>query len=250
MISNRMAQKVMVPLVLIAVGQADAAGTHSHAAQEAHVHGIAELTIAIEGNEVEMMLVSPAANILGFEHKPKTPEQNARITSASETLGSYGSVISFTGAACSPVEQDVYMPFESEHVAHSDETDEHDHHDHDHEHHDADHHRKEHDHEEHDPHEDHHGHHDEHKDHDEHHKHHEDDDDHHEHDHKHEESHETHSEVNAVYRLSCKSVKALDAKVNIFDHFPAVEKLQVQWIKGSSQGATQLSNKQRSFEIR
>ena len=46
---------------------------------DAHVHGEAELTIAFEGQRIEMQLVSPAANIFGFEHAPKNDEQNEQV---------------------------------------------------------------------------------------------------------------------------------------------------------------------------
>ncbi|MGM0571009.1 ZrgA family zinc uptake protein [Marinobacter sp.] len=43
--------------------------------QSAHVHGAAQLQVAIEDNTAELILRSPAANLLGFEHAPRGPEQ-------------------------------------------------------------------------------------------------------------------------------------------------------------------------------
>lgn len=40
-----------------------------------HQHGHAELQLAINGNEVDLLLISPAGNLLGFEHHPRTSEQ-------------------------------------------------------------------------------------------------------------------------------------------------------------------------------
>jgi len=37
-------------------------------ADEAHEHGKAELTLAIEGKLVEVSVHSPAVNLVGFEH--------------------------------------------------------------------------------------------------------------------------------------------------------------------------------------
>ncbi len=46
---------------------ADPIQTESHGA---HEHGVAEMTLATEANQLELMLVSPVANLLGFEHAP------------------------------------------------------------------------------------------------------------------------------------------------------------------------------------
>ena len=51
-----------------------------------HVHGKAELNIAIEGADVEMLFDSPAMNILGFEHKPSTEHDKQTLTSAIKVL--------------------------------------------------------------------------------------------------------------------------------------------------------------------
>lgn len=57
---------------------------HHH--QSAHVHGEAKLQVAIEGQTAELILQSPAANLLGFEHAPKTAEQDAAMADAREWL--------------------------------------------------------------------------------------------------------------------------------------------------------------------
>ena len=40
-----------------------------------HVHGEAQLTFVLDGNEAELALVTAAGNILGFEHTATTPEE-------------------------------------------------------------------------------------------------------------------------------------------------------------------------------
>lgn len=47
-------------------------------AGEAHVHGHASLGVAIEGQEVTIELDSPADNLLGFEHAPKSAAEQKR----------------------------------------------------------------------------------------------------------------------------------------------------------------------------
>jgi hypothetical protein len=56
---------------------------HQHGA---HIHGIADLNIAIEGSELYVEFLSPAANIVGFEHSPRTEEQKAAVQQAIDTL--------------------------------------------------------------------------------------------------------------------------------------------------------------------
>lgn len=80
--------------------------------QRAHVHGAAQLQVAIEDTTAELILRSPAANLLGFEHAPRGPEQekvrqdalqwletNALIqTSADDCTVSAGSIHQMGGA--------------------------------------------------------------------------------------------------------------------------------------------------------
>lgn len=56
---------------------------HAHAHQEeAHVHGLAELHIAIEGNALLMQLHTPAYNLIGFEHQPTTESEKQQLAQA------------------------------------------------------------------------------------------------------------------------------------------------------------------------
>ena len=48
---------------------------HHH---KAHVHGVAHLNVALEDNELYIEFISPAANIVGFEHQPKTEKTKRR----------------------------------------------------------------------------------------------------------------------------------------------------------------------------
>lgn len=59
---------------------------HGHHHQQAHVHGEAKLQVAVEGRTAELILQSPAANLLGFEHKPKNAEQEAAVAETREWL--------------------------------------------------------------------------------------------------------------------------------------------------------------------
>lgn len=45
----------------------------------AHVHGVAELRVAVDGPQLEIDLESPLDNVLGFEHAPRTDKQRAAV---------------------------------------------------------------------------------------------------------------------------------------------------------------------------
>lgn len=67
------------------------AGEHEHAHAQAsldrHEHGVATLDVALEGATLELELRSPAANLLGFEHAPRSVEERQRLDSLQEQLG-------------------------------------------------------------------------------------------------------------------------------------------------------------------
>jgi len=188
---------------------------------EAHVHGEAELTIAIEEGHVEMQLVSPAANILGFEHAPANDEQRERIHEAEGILENADAMFAFGGAECESESTSVEMPY-------ADSSD------------DEHHHEDQHDEHMHSSHADDHHEHANHGDHDEHDEHHEDSHAEHEHEHEHED-HETHSEVVANYVLECDSDNISEINVALLSEFPGIETLDVQWITSAGQGAQEIN---------
>ena len=57
-------------------------------AQEAHVHGLADLNLVRQGQQVQMEFLSPAANLLGFERPPASDEERALFSQVSESLES------------------------------------------------------------------------------------------------------------------------------------------------------------------
>jgi len=48
-------------------------------AHDAHEHGAARLNLVVEGREVEIELETPLANVLSFEHAPKTDVQKQEV---------------------------------------------------------------------------------------------------------------------------------------------------------------------------
>lgn len=52
------------------------------AAGEPHIHGVADLEIAIDGSELQLVLRGPAEVFFGFEHEPQTPDEHREVAEA------------------------------------------------------------------------------------------------------------------------------------------------------------------------
>lgn len=92
---------------------------HHH---EAHVHGKAQLNLAMDGNRFEVELMSPAMNVLGFEHEARTEAQKESVHAAKEALSKAENVILIHGGSCELGKQEVSMPEHGEHGEHADIT--------------------------------------------------------------------------------------------------------------------------------
>lgn len=172
---------------------------------DAHVHGLSELTIAMEGNRLNIQFESPAMNLVGFEYKATSKKDIAAVKNAESLLGQPDTLFVFSGADCQLIQTS----------ADTSALVEQDHH-----------------HKTHKEHNDHHGHenHDEHNGHDNH----KDDDDHND--------HESHSEIVAYYSYSCKNLSKLSSiKIALFEHFSGIHKINAMWVMDSKQGSATLS---------
>jgi hypothetical protein len=77
--------------------------SQAHAQQAnlgAHVHGVSEFNIVIEGNKLEMQLRSPAINIVGFEHKARTEQQIRKVKQSEVKLNDHKALFSFSSGGC------------------------------------------------------------------------------------------------------------------------------------------------------
>jgi hypothetical protein len=87
--------------MLIAAPQAH----HNHSdkypepVQQAHLHGSAELTLALEGNALEISIQSPAASIVGFEHNATSKKHIKAVEQARVKLES-SDLFLFFGSDC------------------------------------------------------------------------------------------------------------------------------------------------------
>jgi hypothetical protein len=59
---------------------------HEHRQLGVHEHGVGQLNVALEDTSLYIELVSPAMNIVGFEHAPNNPEQEKAVQQAKQTL--------------------------------------------------------------------------------------------------------------------------------------------------------------------
>jgi hypothetical protein len=171
---------------------------------EAHVHGVAHLNVALEGNNLYIELSSPAANIVGFEHHPRTEEQKAAVKTAIETLEAGEKLFALstdTGGRLvkANVQTDVengsdHEPGQSHAHDHAKSSQEAEVEEHQHgEDHEAD-------------------------------------------------DHERHSEFKAEYHFVCKTPQKLTLiEVNLFRVFPGIEYIEVQLLTDTKQSALELT---------
>ncbi len=191
--------------------------TPAFAQQAAHVHGVASMNLAYEGEELQIEFVSPADGIVGFEYEPSTDAERKAVEDAIAALRNPQSLFALPGnAGCELHEVEVERHAEDDHDEHGHDEHGHDKHAHDEHGHD-DHGHDKHAHEEH-KHDDH-GH-DEH-DHDKH-----AHDEHGHDDHGHGE--EMHSEFHAHYHFDCDGSAIKEIQLTLFKNFPRIETLQLQ----------------------
>ena len=204
-----------------------ASGHDGHRQHGAHVHGIAQMNMAVDGNNLLLELASPSMNIVGFEHMPSTDEQHHAVHEAAEKLEDGTSLFEFSkDAGCTMVAAEIESPLleDEHHDEHGDE----DSHDKEHKHEDA--HGEKHDKD--DDHHDAHG-----KEHDE---------DSHDKDHDHADADghggEEHSEFAARYQFTCSNPEKLKSlTVNLFTAFPGFEEIETQILTGSGQTGAELT---------
>ncbi|MDG0996233.1 MAG: DUF2796 domain-containing protein [Gammaproteobacteria bacterium] len=65
-----------------------------------HVHGLAELNIATEGKTLEIQLISPAMNLLGFEHKASSKEERAAVEHGESQLHNHEALFLLSNEQC------------------------------------------------------------------------------------------------------------------------------------------------------
>ena len=81
-------------------------------AATAHVHGVAKMDLAVEGNKLNVSMEIPLDNIVGFEHLPSTDAQKVALAESMKILRNAASLFAPTAAAgCSVESADIADPF-------------------------------------------------------------------------------------------------------------------------------------------
>ena len=102
---------------------------------DAHEHGVGQLDIAIDGQQVAMELHAPGADIVGFEYAAESDADLAAVDAAATTLaGPLDLFVLPEAAGCSVVTAAAGLESEEDHDDHGDEHDEQGHDDHDDDH--------------------------------------------------------------------------------------------------------------------
>ncbi len=97
-------------------------------AQGKHEHGVAELDVAVEGDEVLLLLSAPAESLVGFEHPPGDAGEQRLVDRATARLADAEDVrVVSDGENCALVESRVSDPFAERHEHADSESDHADH---------------------------------------------------------------------------------------------------------------------------
>lgn len=213
---NKLILSILSTVVALFTGIQFAYAEKSAESLDAHVHGLSELTIAMDATSIELQLISPAMNLVGFEHKASSKQDVAAVKQAELILGQEDSLFLIAGGDCEHFSTSIDSGDLLERDNHHDDHDDHEKHD-DHD-----------DHEKHDDHDDH-GKHDDHSDHDQ---------------------AETHSEMVASYSYACKDTSKLSSlTVGLFASFSGIHKINTLWVTPSKQGSNMLSAKNATIEF-
>ena len=94
-----------------------------HANERSHEHGVGRIFISVEGSDVEVELVVPGADAVGFEHTASTDDDRKAVAAAIKTLREVDDIIILTPEAmCRAEEPNVHsslMDEKKENASHS-----------------------------------------------------------------------------------------------------------------------------------
>ncbi|KHF24896.1 DUF2796 domain-containing protein [Solemya velum gill symbiont] len=97
---------------------------HDHEHHAAHVHGEAQLLIAVDSHHLDIEFSSPAMNLVGFEYQPQNNSQLEAVKSAIDILNQPDQLFILPiDAECEALSLNVESPFSGhEEHAHGEET--------------------------------------------------------------------------------------------------------------------------------
>lgn len=90
-------------------------------AGKAHQHGVAQMTVAVDGNVLEIEFVSPMENLVGFEHAPRNDRERKAVQALKERFGKPQALLVPTAAAgCSVEPAELELPADRDGGGHAD----------------------------------------------------------------------------------------------------------------------------------
>ena len=114
-------------LLPLAAAQAHDDHDHEHGSLGAHEHGVASLNVALDGQNLELQIDSPAMNFVGFEHAAKSDADKAKVAAAKAELEKPVELFGLAAGACQVTKQELESPLFGGHDHHHDEAHEHGH---------------------------------------------------------------------------------------------------------------------------
>lgn len=115
--------------IILASPATSLAKEHEHRHHNPHIHGVGYLNLVMEGSTIMVELQSPAANIVGFEHIPKTDSERNKMQEAKTLLNDGDTLFVFSKeAGCSQTQASISSPLFEEKHHHQADNEKHDHH--------------------------------------------------------------------------------------------------------------------------
>lgn len=122
----------LLPLLAVSAITATPVVAEDSRQLDAHEHGVGQLNIAFDGQQIAMELHAPGADIVGFEYAAESAEDRAAVDAAVVTLaGPLDLFVLPAAARCSVIQAAAELESEEEHDEHDDHGDDHAHDDHD-----------------------------------------------------------------------------------------------------------------------
>ncbi|WP_429886335.1 DUF2796 domain-containing protein [Geoalkalibacter halelectricus] len=91
----------------------------AHPTHGVHEHGVADLRVAVDGEDVLIEMESPLDNLVGFEHRPRTDAQRAALEEAMARLARFEQLFGLpAAAACAVKEHRLQSPWPTETAKH------------------------------------------------------------------------------------------------------------------------------------
>ncbi len=101
-------RSALLACTLLAAGVAAPAAL----AHKAHVHGLADLDVALDRGRLSVALTVPAADVVGFEHAPRNDAQRAAVAEAERLLRGHAELFAMPPAArCRFLSAEVDVPW-------------------------------------------------------------------------------------------------------------------------------------------